>query len=169
MNSIFSFCPRCASKHFVFEQSIKFYCLDCNFTYFHNIAAAVAVIFTHGKEVLFTVRNEEPDKGKWDLPGGFIDPNETAEQAACREVEEELGVIIQATDLKYVTTHPNEYWYKDIMYRTMDIFFTYELVEKNINIKAEDEIKELIWINSSKIELSNIGFISIRNVVKNWI
>ena len=163
--SFFKFCPSCASTHFTFPDNRRFLCNDCGFTYYHNIAAAVAIVFTFEDKVLFTVRNVDPDKGKWDLPGGFIDPNETAEEAASREIKEELGIEISNSDLKYITTSPNNYLYKNVPYRTMDIFYEYELTSDVIKIAAADEIQELIWVKRSEIDLSQIGFISIQKVI----
>ncbi len=163
--TFFKFCPSCGSTHFTFPDNRRFLCDDCGFTYYHNIAAAVAIVFTFEDKVLFAVRNVDPDKGKWDLPGGFIDPNETAEEAACREIKEELGIEITTTDLKYITTSPNKYLYKNVPYRTMDIFYACELTSDIIKIEAEDEIQELIWVKRSEIDLNQIGFVSIREVI----
>lgn len=163
--TFFKFCPSCASIHFTFTDNRRFLCDDCGFTYYHNIAAAVAIVFTFEDKVLFTVRNVDPDKGKWDLPGGFIDPNETAEEAACREIKEELGIEISKHDLKYITTSPNNYLYKNVPYRTMDIFYECKLTSDVIKIAAADEIQELIWVKRSEIDLNQIGFISIRKVI----
>jgi ADP-ribose pyrophosphatase YjhB (NUDIX family) len=132
---------------------------------YHNIAAAVAIIFTYEDKILFTERNVDPDKGKLDLPGGFIDPNETAEEAACREISEELGLTITSSDLTYITTSPNNYLYKNVPYRTMDIFYECQLKSDVISINAADEIKSLIWIKRSEIDLNKIGFVSIRKVI----
>ena len=163
--SFFKFCPSCASTHFTFPDNRRFFCEDCGFTYYHNIAAAVALVFTFEDKVLFTVRNVDPDKGKWDLPGGFIDPNETAEEAAWREIREELGLNLQPSDLKYITTSPNNYLYKNVPYRTMDIFYECALPSDVINVAAEDEIQELVWVKRSEIDLEKIGFVSIRKVI----
>jgi NADH pyrophosphatase NudC (nudix superfamily) len=163
--TFFKFCPSCASTHFEFPENRRFSCNDCGFTYYHNIAAAVAIVFIFEDKVLFTVRNVDPDKGKWDLPGGFIDPNETAEAAACREIKEELGIEISTSDLKYISTSPNNYLYKNVPYRTMDIFYECELPSNVIKIEAEDEILELIWAKRSEIDLNQIGFVSIRKVI----
>ena len=164
--TFFKFCPSCASTHFTFPDNRRFLCEDCGFTYYHNIAAAVALVFTFKDKVLFTVRNVDPDKGKWDLPGGFIDPNETAEEAACREIKEELGLNLQPSDLKYITTSPNNYLYKNVPYRTMDIFYECELTSDVIKVEAVDEIKELVWVKRSEINLEKIGFVSIRKVIR---
>ena len=163
--NFFHYCPHCGSQEVTYENNFKLHCNACDFVLYHNIAAAVAVIFKFENQILFTVRNVDPDKGKWDLPGGFIDPNETAEEAACREIKEELGLSIQPSDLKYHTTAPNNYLYRNVAYRTMDIFFECNLSSKHIHIAAADEIKQLLWVPISDIDLNQIGFSSIRKVI----
>ncbi|MBL7887394.1 MAG: NUDIX domain-containing protein [Flavobacterium sp.] len=163
--SFFRFCPNCQSQNFDFENCVKFHCNDCGFVYYHNIAAAVAVILKFEDKILFAVRNVDPDKGKWDLPGGFIDPNENAQEAACREIKEELGLDLQPSDLVFLTTSPNNYLYKNVPYRTMDLFFQCELPSDKITITDKNEIKELLWVKTSKIDLNKIGFVSIRKVI----
>lgn len=165
MSIFFQLCPSCGSKNFEFPNNVRFLCHDCNFTYYHNIAAAVAVVFTFEDKILFTVRNVDPDKGKWDLPGGFIDPGENAEAAACREINEELGITVKPNELQYITTSPNNYLYKNVPYRTMDIFYECPLQTDVLSINAEDEIQDLIWVKRSEIDLNQIGFVSIRKVI----
>jgi NAD+ diphosphatase len=163
--SFFKYCPNCSSQNLIYTNNYKLHCADCDFVLYHNIAAAVALIFTFEDKILFTERNVNPDEGKLDLPGGFIDPNETAEAAACREISEELGLTIASSDLTYVTTQPNNYLYRNVPYRTMDIFYECQLKTAVISINAADEIKELIWIKRSEIDLNKIGFVSIRKVI----
>src|SRR5689334_9694358 len=55
-------------------------------------AAASAVMFRY-ESVLLVLRDKEPAKDLWSLPGGAIEAGETAEDAARREVEEETGLI----------------------------------------------------------------------------
>lgn len=163
--SFFKFCPSCGSQNITYINNFKMHCNACDFVLYHNIAAAVALVFTYKDQILFTVRNVDPDKGKLDLPGGFIDPNENAEEAACREISEEIGLTILPNQLKYITTSPNNYLYKNVPYRTMDIFYECHLDDNILKINAEDEIQELIWIKRSEIDLSKIGFVSIRKVI----
>lgn len=166
--SIFKYCPNCQSEDFEFPDNRRFLCASCGFTYYHNIAAAVAVVFTFEDKILFTVRKVDPDKGKLDLPGGFIDPGENAEAAACREIQEELGIEVGPIDLKYITSAPNNYLYKNVPYRTLDVFYECPLQTDEIHIHAEDEIQELIWVERTKIDPNLIGFVSIRNVIMEY-
>ena len=48
--------------------------------------------------VLLIRRGQEPLKGEWSLPGGAIELGETLEQAICREVLEETGLIVEVLD-----------------------------------------------------------------------
>jgi 8-oxo-dGTP diphosphatase len=53
-----------------------------------------AVLVSSGKSVLLIERGREPYKGKWALPGGFIDMEESLETACLRELQEETGITI---------------------------------------------------------------------------
>jgi mutator protein MutT len=54
---------------------------------------AVAIV-RRGDAVLLQQREREPFKGRWELPGGKVEPGEAPEQAVRREVVEELGVRV---------------------------------------------------------------------------
>src|SRR5512145_1106953 len=57
----------------------------------YNIGVGGAVV--RGEELLLVRRASRHGRGNWQLPGGFIEPDETIEQAVVREVHEEAGVI----------------------------------------------------------------------------
>jgi len=76
----FNYCPACGADDIVFDGTKKFSCRDCSFTYYHNVAAAVAAILEYNKKIILIQRAKEPGKGKLDLPGGFVDPKESIEE-----------------------------------------------------------------------------------------
>lgn len=59
----------------------------------YNIGVGGAVV--RDDKLLFIRRASRHGRGNWQLPGGFIEPDETIEQAVVREVEEETGVIAE--------------------------------------------------------------------------
>ncbi len=61
-------------------------------------AAASGVIFRDGA-VLLVERGKPPVSGVWSLPGGHIEPGETAREAASREIMEETGVTAELLGL----------------------------------------------------------------------
>lgn len=161
------FCPKCGQEKLLWNGVTRFSCDNCDFVLYHNTAAAVAVIMKHESEIFFTVRNQEPGKGKLDLPGGFCDPKESSEETCARELNEELQLKIDIQKLKYLGSRPNIYPYKNIMYNTMDLFYDYEVTEK-FEIKLEEsEISAGIWIPISEIDLDKIAFESQKDFIKN--
>ena len=78
----FRFCPKCGSSQFAENNEKSKKCADCGFVYYFNSSAAVvAVIENAAGEILVARRAKDPAKGTLDLPGGFIDMHETAEEA----------------------------------------------------------------------------------------
>ncbi|MEX0803611.1 MAG: NUDIX domain-containing protein [Deltaproteobacteria bacterium] len=59
----------------------------------YNIGVGGAVV--HQDRLLLVRRASRHGRGNWQLPGGFIEPDETIEQAVMREVQEEAGVIAE--------------------------------------------------------------------------
>lgn len=92
----FLYCPECGSPHFEVNNEKSKKCTDCGFVYYFNPSAAtVALILNEKNELLVCRRAKEPAKGTLDLPGGFIDMNETGEEGVAREVLEETGLKVK--------------------------------------------------------------------------
>lgn len=165
--NVLKFCPRCGSAHFQATGSRSFKCDDCSFNYFVNSSAAVAVLLFNEKgELLFTRRAIEPYFGKLDLPGGFIDPMETGEQAAIREIQEEL--CIQIHSLRYFCSYPNEYVFSGYSVFTLDLAFLAK-TESLHEMTAMDDISSFEFYKPEDIDLEELPFISMKNIIKELI
>ena len=136
----FKLCPMCGSKKIENHGNRKWICPDCGFDLYCNVASAVGVVIRDRyNNVLFEVRAKNPRKGFIALPGGFVDFGESAEEAVIRECREEIGA--EVSEVKYLCSAPNIYEYKNIEYKTCDIFFTTELSPQFETI--DDFIKSL--------------------------
>jgi 8-oxo-dGTP diphosphatase len=71
-----------------------------------RIAAVGAVVRDDRERLLLVRRGHEPGLGRWSLPGGRVEPGESARQALVREVEEETGLRIVVTGLAGYVERP---------------------------------------------------------------
>lgn len=161
------YCPRCGKPELKFSGN-KFSC-GCGFALYQNTAAAVAVLLTCQDEILFTVRNQEPKIGKLDLPGGFCDPEETAEFTCKREILEELGLVLEEEKFCYLGSQPNIYPYKGIVYNTLDLFYLYELHEKPEATLELEEISDIRWISLKVLGFEELAFDSQKKFLKAYL
>lgn len=58
------------------------------------LAASAVITDSHGR-VLLALRGTEPEKGRWSVPGGSVEPGETLAEAAAREAFEETGLLVE--------------------------------------------------------------------------
>ncbi|TKJ37465.1 MAG: hypothetical protein CEE38_08170 [Planctomycetes bacterium B3_Pla] len=156
---LFTYCPSCGSGDMHFDGIKELTCKDCSFTYYHNVAAAGGAILEHDGKIILIRRNQEPGKGKLDLPGGFADPDETAEEAIKREIREELNINVET--LQYLGSFPNTYEYKGVCYRSCDLIF-HAGIEAFPTHFDETEVQELVLLNPSEVPDDEIAFESIR-------
>lgn len=155
---ILKYCPSCGKETLHWDGEKKWSCPECNFTLYNNVAGAVAVVIRYQDEIYLTRRNRDPKKGKLDLAGGFVDPKESAEETCKRELFEELQLDVDISNLKYLTSLPNVYQYKEIDYNTIDLFYEYHVPEKfEVNLELS-EISEAVWILLKELDLEDIAF-----------
>ena len=165
-NPSITHCPRCGGESLSWPSPQNFECAACGFTLFLNTAAAVAVIIECRGKILFGVRKHEPWRGMLDLPGGFVDPGETAEEAARREVKEELGIDISGK--RYFCSLPNTYPYRGIVYNTLDLIFLVHFDEPP-DVKAADDLEDVLWVDRDAVEFERIAFDSLRRALRRYL
>lgn len=156
----FEYCPRCGTKCFTAINPKAKYCSHCEFVYYFNpSASSVAVVVDNKGRLLVSRRAKEPAKGMLDLPGGFVDPYESTEEALRRELLEETG--LRAGDLKYLFSLPNIYPYSGFEVHTVDHFFYWNAGECT-EVKAADDVSELLWMPFNQIDPEIFGLSSIK-------
>ncbi|MBN1506578.1 MAG: NUDIX domain-containing protein [Sedimentisphaerales bacterium] len=145
----------------------QLYCDHCGFEFYLNPAAAVAALISDSQGRLLVVeRAQEPKKGTWDLPGGFVDPGESAEDALRREVREETGLEI--THLRYLCSFSNRYEYMGVLYATLDLGFICEVEDASVARAAEAEVVRLLFVRPEQIDPVRFGFPSVARIVERY-
>ncbi len=162
-SSLFTHCPACGSEKYVLNNSKSKRCESCDFVFYMNASAAVAGFIQNDvNELLVCKRGKEPEKGTLDLPGGFVDENESAEEAIIREIEEELGAkVIEVT---YKFSLPNEYLYSGLSVPTLDLFFSCKL-ESIENLKPADDVEDCWFVPLKELKPELFGLNSIQKAV----
>ncbi len=95
------FCTRCGAP---LEPRSRFgkprpVCPACGWIYYADPKVAVIALVERGDEVLLVRRINDPFRGLWTLPGGFVDAGEDPAAAAVRECQEETGLEVRITGL----------------------------------------------------------------------
>ena len=113
-------------------------------------ALTVDIVITRIKndvaEILLIQRLNPPFKDSWAFPGGFVDMNETLEQAAVRELQEETGLV----DINIKQFKAYSAVNRDPRGRTVSVIFT-GVANENAKIKAGDDAKNATWFNIKQL------------------
>lgn len=100
----------------------------------------------HLRNVLLILRKNEPFADHWALPGGFLDEDETLEQAAARELKEETGVTCRS--LKQLGAWSEAK--RDPRTRVVSVAFLAE-ISADQNPVAADDAKEARWFDINNL------------------
>jgi ADP-ribose pyrophosphatase YjhB (NUDIX family) len=134
-------CPACGQVHFIDPK-----------------VAAVVLIEQDGK-VLLTRRAQNPQKGFWVPPGGFVDYDEDPRQAAARECEEETGLKVEIVDLVDVISSVGQVGAASIV-----IFYRGRVVGGQL--KAADDAEQVAFFGPDA--LPELAFEPTKIVLGRW-
>ncbi len=165
--SPFRHCPQCARPS-TCASPREFCCEHCGFRYFHNVAAAVSAFVVHDGHLLLTRRAHAPAAGTLDLPGGFVDPDESLEEALARELHEELALTVSTSQMSYLFSLPNRYPFAGITYRTADSFYRLDYRARPA-VLARDDVAAVMWVAMPAINTDEIGLQSVRAAVERFL
>lgn len=161
---MYKFCPLCGKKISKQRHNL-FVCSFCGFHFYQNPAPTTGVFLTDKEnKILLVERKFDPQKGFWDVPGGFVEPDETAENALKRELKEELG--ISGRNFSYLSSYTSDYHYQQITYKTICLMFTAEIGGQKITIG--DDVADFEWFSYKEIPAERLAFGFIRKALDDW-
>jgi ADP-ribose pyrophosphatase YjhB (NUDIX family) len=145
-----SHCPRCAAALVRTppegDDEERLLCPACGLVLYENPAptASAVVVDGHGR-VMLTRRGIEPFRGMWDLPGGFMRPDEDGEDAARRELREETGLEI-ATE-RVLAIIPDRYGADGVA--TLNIFYLARATRGEA--RPASDVAEIAWFGPDEL------------------
>jgi len=156
------FCPRCGGplQPKMMGDRRRLACPQCDFILYRNPVPAVAVIIPHGDRIVLVRRAEEPRRGDWCLPAGFLEIDETPEECAVRETREETGLDIRVGELYGVDIGRD-----DPRTRVVLIIYLAELLGGEL--QAGDDASEAGWFGSGDLP-ERIAFATHRRAIARY-
>ena len=143
----FRFCPADGTRLGEPRASGGASCPLCGRSWYRNSAPAVGAAIVEGGKALVTVRAMQPEKGKVDVPGGFLDVGEHPVDGLKREVREELGVEVEVEE-RPVLLAPHTYG-KDGIW-VLAIGFLARITGGEPG--AADDVAEIRWVSADDVD-----------------
>ena len=134
-------------------------CLACGWIHFVDPKVAAAVLVEQEGRVLLVRRVNEPFRGMWTLPAGFINGGEDPAEAAARECLEETGLNVRVTrvlDIIPGREHP----------RGADFIIVYHAEVLSGELKADDDADAVEWF--SRDQLPPLAFRATQKVLQSF-
>lgn len=162
----YKFCPKCGGQADKKLPNLLI-CSNCGYNYYLNPAPTNAIILENeAGEILLVKRRFEPQKGFLDLPGGFIEIDESMEESSFREIKEELGIDIK--EVKYFASYPDIYLYQGINVKTLGLTLTGK-IEGNPTLNPSDDVEEAIFFKKDEIPVDKVAFESIKRALVDYL
>ena len=137
----YRYCYRCGSPtEIVKENGIeRAFCKNCDlFLYENPIPTVIALVSSKKDDILLVKRDVEPGKGKWGLPGGFVEIGETPQEAVLRELYEETGIVGKDPNLFNIKTHIDGF-YGDVL------IIAFCVDTGSFDLKPGDDVSEALF------------------------
>ena len=158
----YRFCMACGGRLRRVHQEgrTRLRCPRCGWTFYGNpIPAAVALVI-RGAKVLLGRRAGDPHRGTWDLPGGFLEAGETPERGLAREIREELGRGIRSA--RFLAFFHDTYG--PAGFPILAAVYRVRLAPGRI--RHGSDVSEVRWFSRRQLPYREIGFPSVRRVLR---
>jgi ADP-ribose pyrophosphatase YjhB (NUDIX family) len=160
-----NFCSTCGSEKLrnqipEGDHALRKVCASCNTVHYENPLMIVGCLVHNDKEeIMLCKRGIEPRKGFWNLPAGFLENNEGADQGAAREVLEETGAKVRIGELHTVYN----------VLHAKQVYLTFEAYMIDDHVELTPESTAIQFFKEADIPWDDIAFSSNTHAIKHWI
>jgi len=194
-NFPYNYCPVCAAKldeGYIYGD-VRQHCSTCDFVRFRDPKVSVIGVVTISDRILMTQRAVDPQKGKWSLPGGYMDAGEMPTSALKRELMEEVGLEVEIgnlieifpltveapskapeiiNDLSVKVPPINDRLIESTLaHETVGIVLAFEAWPASRQLQtleSNDDVSDSAWMNWSELPQDNLAFASTRVLLEEW-
>jgi ADP-ribose pyrophosphatase YjhB (NUDIX family) len=154
-------CPRCGTGLEPLDGGSRIECPKCGFrAYASSKPTASGLVLGDDGRILLARRAQEPDQGKWDLPGGFLNEGEEPRDGLRRELREEASLDVEL--LEFFDVVLDRYGEEADSQWTLNLYWTCRVLRGEPT--PADDVAELRWFAPD--ELPPAAELAFRNNVK---
>lgn len=159
----FEFCPSCATRlEWGDDAGRGGRCPACRRAWYRNAAPTAGAAIVKDGKALITQRGIEPAKGKWDVPGGFLAPDEDPVAGLRRELREELGIEVDVSVADCVSMVPHPYGSEGDL--VLALGFVARLAGGQP--RAADDVEDFRWVDAAELEAVDFAWEHDRDLVR---
>jgi ADP-ribose pyrophosphatase YjhB (NUDIX family) len=151
-NIRYQYCPVCSGSLNLLKvkenDPPRLVCSQCNFIFFLDPKVVACTITEKDEKIVLVKRNIDPGKGKWVIPGGYVDRWEAVMAAAVRETKEECGLDIRIKHLLDVYSYPDH----------LPVIIVYVARFISGKLKAGDETSAAELFSENEIPWKDLAF-----------
>ncbi|HLY75546.1 MAG TPA: NUDIX hydrolase [Planctomycetota bacterium] len=161
------FCSRCGAPMTKAippgDSKPRHVCTKCAFVHYLDPKVACGTISETDGKIVLIERGIEPRRGFWSFPCGFMEVDETTEQAALRETKEETGLDVELED------HLGTYSYPDNFYGGSIVVVVYRAKILGGTLLADDDCSDAKLVAPKEIPWDQLAFKSSVSAVQDWL
>ena len=159
----YHYCPKCGAKlslRQLGDDGEVPWCASCETPWFDTFSTCVIALVTDGEGQVALLRQAYISKRYANLVSGYMQPGETAEEAAAREIGEELG--LETTELRFVST----YWFEK---KDMLMVGFIARVDKR-DFRLSQEVDQAVWVSPEQaLDMVHPGRAISRQVLEEYL
>jgi len=158
----YRFCPVCGgnlnSLTLKEHEPERLVCSQCQFVFYQDPKLVACAIIEMSGKIILLKRSIDPQKGKWVMPGGYVDRGEEVRAAAVRETKEECGLETRITKLHGVYSYPQK----------LAVIVVYLAEVLGGELKAGDEADEARLYRPEEIPWDDLAFKSTSDALRDY-